>query len=371
MNKTSTFIASLIIIVVIGFVVFSNPATKIKSGVAAISQEQKEGDIEYAKPINLYIWDEYITDKAISRFKSKYGIDVNLHYFEDENEILSILLSTPIKVDVCVVSGAMLKELRGMKLLAPLDHSTLSNIGNLDEKFLNPTYDPGNRYSIPYMWGTTGLVINRKYIKTNNPDWTVLFEKQYADHIAFISNPYECFSIPLLIKGYNLNTQNLNEIKEAAEILNKTKNTGVKILGEVDIAEGIRDETIWAAATYSGLVTEQVENNPDVEFIHPNQGYNLWVDNLCIPRSSSKKETAQLFINHILDPKISSEITNTLYAANTNAAAKKYINQDILNNRYLYPPASVQEKAQSFGYQYSNQNVNKIINKTWHNLTSE
>ncbi len=360
-----TIIICLAFMVYFAYTMLGGP----KDTTAAI--EHKKNEIEYAKSLNLYLWGNHITKKAISRFESKYGIKLNVHYFENEDELLSSIISSPGQADVCIATGASVKELIAMKLLAEIDQSEISNFNNLDKKFTNQKYDPGNKYSVPYIWGTTGLVINKKHIESPSPDWNVLFDQKYTGHIALIKNPRECISIPLLIRKYNLNTKNITELNEAADLLLSLKKMDVKIMGETDIIKGIQDESIWAAATYSGLIFEQVENNPDIDYILPTEGYSLWIDNMCIPKSSNKKNTAMLFIEHILDPKISSEISSTLFAANPNKAAAKHTDSSILNNKYLYPPSHALDKGESFGYEFSSQETNRIINKTWHYLLSK
>ncbi len=321
--------------------------------------------------LNILFWEEYLSDSAITGFEKQYGVHVNIEYFDDEDVLLSTIMSYSGKYDICVASGMYIAKMSAMKLLAEIDLDNLPDLKNINPKFIDPAYDRGNKYSIPYMWGTTGLVINKKYVKEDNPDWNVLFNPDYAGHIAMINDQWECFAVPLKCLGSSLNTDDFSTLEKASAILIQQKELGVQYLGELEITEQILSGELWAALTYSGIITGETYSMDEIDFLLPEQGYSIWVDNLCIPVDSPHKHTAELFINYILDAKVSAEIANTYYLANANKAAAEYTLHDIITDERVYPSDEVLDKGESFSYDQSCIDVQKLFNRTWQMLTME
>jgi len=262
--------------------------------------------------------------------------------------MVTAVQSNPGKWDVTVASDGVVRDMIGMKLLAPLDLENIPNLKNVGEDYLNPVYDPGNAYSVPYMWGTTGIAVNRKYVKETEDSWSILWNPKYKGKIAMLDNAYEVIGAALKYLGYPGNSTNLEELEEARKLLLEQK----PILRGYEDCVTTRDdqieEKLWAVHQYSGEGAFVADENEDVEYIIPKEGGFLWVDNLMIPKDSPHKYTAEVFINFILRPQVSAKIANYLWYANTNEAAAEFTDQEILDAPSIYPSEEVLARCELF-----------------------
>ncbi len=361
-------LASLAIVVVFYIYITSGDSQRTPAGRDANYQTPAENITDQ---LNLLIWDEYVSGLALDGFAEKFGVKINITIFDDEEVMLSKILSERGKYDISIASGMYVAKMIDMKLLEPLGRNNIPNLDNINKKFINPAYDRGNMFSIPYMWGTTGLVINTEYVKEAEPDWDVLFNPEYAGHIAMVNDVKECFAVALKRKQMSLNTTDIVALREAADILLSQKDLGVRYLNEIDIAEEMLQGKIWAALTYSGHITTEISGKDQFRYILPQQGYCIWVDNLSVPINAANKVNAEKFINYLLDPEVSAEIASTYSMANTNAMALQFTDPDIVADQRIYPRPEVMELGESFSYQQVDAQVQKLFNMTWQSLYSE
>ncbi|MBN2063717.1 MAG: spermidine/putrescine ABC transporter substrate-binding protein [Sedimentisphaerales bacterium] len=376
MKKTGKLFSLSMILIVVATVTLAAYYSYINMGgpevaSASFTESQEAAIVSEVKEITMFIWEDYISDKALADFDSKYGITVNVEYYEDEETMLAGVMSDPGKYDLIIASGLYVANMAKMKLLSRIDHGIVTNLLNINNKFLNPPYDRNHDYSVPYMWGTTGLVINTKYIKEDNPGWEVLFDEQYAGRLAMINDPMECMAVALVINGYSINSNDPAELGQAAEMLINHKAMNYQFLSEMDITEKMLNEEIWAALTYGGEIIQETEGMDEFVYIIPEAGYSVWVDNMCIPASSEHKEVANMLINHILDAQVSAEIASSLLLANTNLAAAKYTDAKVMSDKRLYPSALLLRKGQAFSCDEFSLEKQQIYNKTWQTLNAD
>lgn len=323
------------------------------------------------KELNVYNWGDYFGETTLSDFEKEYGIKVNLQIFEDEEEMISELQSHPEKHDIVIASDETVRELINMRLLAEMNLVNIPNTKNIEERFKNPSYDPRHKHSIPYLWGTTGIAINRNFVNENVDSWSILWDPKYKSKIAMLNNPDEVIGAALKYLGYSVNTNDSTQLESARHKLLEQKSLGVVYLGPVEIRSRLISNELWAAQIYSGEGMYAVDKNDAIKYFVPKEGSSLWVDCLCIPRDAEQKYTAEVFINYILSPIVSAKIVNYLWYANCNIAAQPYTNKEILTNISLYPSALVLERCEFFkktGTEEERNKTQQIHNKIWSEL---
>ncbi len=290
----------------------------------------------------VYNWTDYIGEKTIPEFEKKYDIKVTYDFFSNTDEAYAKLgddgggydVSFPISVDIpaFVAKGALLE----------LDQSLLPNIGNLGPEWADPGYDPGNAHSVPYMWWTTGVGYDTTKIKDTPTSSKALWDERYAKHISMLDDWQEAFAMALIQLGHSANTTDAGELDEALALLQKQKplvrvystdTIGTLSSGDVWIGQ------IWGADTYA----IQAENE-NVVFYLPEEGAVRGSDTMAIFSGAKHPIAAHLFINHMLDAKVSASNTNFIYYMGPNEAAKEFIDPAILGDPALNPEQAIVSK---------------------------
>lgn len=293
------------------------------------------------KVLNIFIWSAYLPDSVIQQFTERTGIRVNYDLYDSNEALLEKLQSGVADYDLVVPSDYMVKILVAEGLVQAIDHTRLTNWANLDPKFLNKKFDPENRYSVPYFWGTTGIGYNRQNITDPVDSWAVLFDEKHAGRILMLDDMRECFAVALKSMGRSLNETDTAVLAQAAELLKKQKalvktyNSGdfhnILAAGDVDLAHG-----------YNGQLAEVAANEPDkLAYVVPKEGGTFWMDNVCIPARARNAANAYAFLNFIMEPQVNAEIVNGVSYASPNAAARAFINPEILQNEAIYPPDEI------------------------------
>ncbi|MFH0932304.1 MAG: spermidine/putrescine ABC transporter substrate-binding protein, partial [bacterium] len=291
-------ISALVLVSAVGLWQFSKQAKPDEQ----VNLPQKK---ELSPVLNVYNWEDYFGETTIADFEKEFGVKVNLESYDDEDTMLSGVQSDPRKYDIAVASDILVKEMINMKLLAQIDKANIPNFKNIGNEFKNPSYDPNNEHSIPYMWGTSGIAINRKYIKEAEPSWAILWNPAYKGKIAMLDNMQDVIGAALKYGGYSANSIDPAELGKARELLLKQKPLVRSYEDDLAIKEDLISEKIWAGHNYSGSGTSATEENKDVEYVIPKEGGFIWTDNLLIPIGAQHKYTAEVFINYILRPDVS------------------------------------------------------------------
>jgi spermidine/putrescine transport system substrate-binding protein len=321
--------------------------------------------------LKVYNWEDYFDKDIIKGFEESTGIKVDLETFDNEEQMFSEIQSHLENYDVIIVSSDILSQMIEMRLLSELDLAEIPNLRNIDKRFVGRKYDPGNKYSVPYMWGITGLVVNREFIKENIDSWQSLWDVKYKGKVALLSDSDEIMNVGLLAQGFSLNSTDSAQLELAA---NKLLAQGKLVSGYFDIKTLVKkasDGEIWLAQAYNGDVMFAAQENKALEFIVPKEGSVLWVDNFVISRDVKNKKQAMMFINYMLDAKVSAMNANYLWYANCNIAAAPFTSKEIINSPVLYPPQEIFERCKLFspegGEKEKTQRI-KLINKLWSRL---
>ena len=295
--------------------------------------------------LNVYNWGQYIADGSddsmdiVAAFEEAYPwIDVNYATF-DYNEIMYSKLSNGgITVDVIFPSDYMAARMIDEGMLLPIDFSNIPNYQYIDEEFKNTAYDPENRYSVPYTWGTVGIIYNSKYVdEADVTGWELLWNEKYADKILMFDNSRDAFGIAALLRGYDINTTDEAELQDCAAALAKQKPVVQQYVMD-QIYDLMENEEAWIAPYYAGDYLIMAEENEDLEFFLPEeQGFNMFIDAMCIPACCQEKEAAELFINFLCDPEIAAANMDWVGYGVPLSAAKDYMDEEVVSDPVSYP----------------------------------
>ncbi|MGH9464916.1 MAG: ABC transporter substrate-binding protein [Thermoanaerobaculia bacterium] len=291
--------------------------------------------------LNIYIWSAYLPQEVIDQFAEQTGIDVNFDLYDSNEALLEKLQSGVADYDLVVPSDYMVKILIAEGLIQPLDHAQLPNLANLDPRFLDKPFDPGNRHSIPYFWGTTGLGYDQT--KTGGPidSWAAIFDPKHGGRISMLDDMREVFGVALKSMGHSLNTTDAAILEQAAEKL-KTQKRLVKTYDSGDFANILAAGDVDLAHGYNGQIAEVVAEDPErLAYVVPKEGATVWMDNMCIPAQARNVVNAYKFLNYIMEPEVNAQIVNGVSYASANVPAKQFIDPAILGDPSIYPSDEV------------------------------
>ena len=308
--------------------------------------------------LNVYNWGQYIADgsdgsmEIIAEFEKRYpNIKVNYSTY-DSNEIMYSKLSNGgITVDVIIPSDYMIARLIAEDMLLELDYDNIPNYQYIDDTFKNTAYDPENKYSVPYTWGTVGILYNTKYVdEADVTGWELLWNEKYSGKILMFGNSRDAFGIAQYLLGYDVNTTDKAELQACADILLEQKPVLQQYVMD-EIFATMQNEEAWIAPYYAGDCLVMMENNPDLAFYLPEeQGFNLFIDAMCIPTCAREKEAAETFINFLCDPEIAGANMDWICYSTPLSAAKDYMDPETVSNPVSYPADEVLANGTSYAF---------------------
>lgn len=306
----------------------------------------------------VYNWGQYIAEgdegslDVIAAFEDRYP-NIHVQYSTyDSNEIMySKLAGGGITVDVIIPSDYMIGRMIQEGMLEELNFDNIPNYQYIDETFRNTDYDPENKYSVPYTWGTVGIIYNTKYVdEADVTGWELLWNEKYAGKILMFDNSRDAFGVAQYLLGYDVNTTDETQLQACADKLAEQKPVVQQYVMD-QIFSAMENEEAWIAPYYAGDYLTMAEENPDLAFYFPKeQGFNVFIDAMCIPTCCQQKEAAELFINFLCDPEISGANMDYLGYSTPESAAKAYMDPEIASNPIAYPDDETLAKASSFSY---------------------
>lgn len=282
--------------------------------------------------------------------------------------MLGAVQSDPGAYDLVVTSDDMVREMREARILSKLDLSKIPNLKHIDKKYLNLPHDPKQIYSVPYLWGTTGLAVNTKYITENSDSWKVLFDEKYKGKLAVLDDLYEVIAAPLKLLGFSMNTPDPEELAKAKKLLLKQKPLLSGYFDVLTIQDMLINEKLWAAHIYSGEGLVAADENENIEYIIPNEGAPVWLDLFVLLRDAKNKEEAHAFLDYILRPEVNAKIASELWYATANEAAKPLMDQEVIESPAVYPPVEVLARCEFFK---EDGTPTPIANHIWYELQSD
>ena len=290
--------------------------------------------------IRIYNWKDYFAPNTLDDFASETGIRVSLDEFDDEQAMLSVIESDPSRYDVIFASDLMIADMVDLRLLAELDRKDLPNLANIDPAFLDQSWDPGNKYSVPYTWGSTGVVYSKNNVQTSERRWSLLWDPKLQRRVALLNDPFVVLGLALKSLGHPMNSKDPTQVQRATDLLKSYEEHITGFLEPTEIKEKMVSGELWAAQIYSGDAAAIMAENPDLEFFIPIEGSDLWIDSIAVTRSAPNKRAAEMFLDYILRPKVQAEISKyTGYATPNKAALQQgLVAREVLDNGVSYPP---------------------------------
>ena len=311
-----------------------------------------------ANEITVYNWGQYISEgddgslDVIAAFEKAYP-NIRVQYSTyDSNEIMYSKLSNGgITVDVIIPSDYMIGRMRQEGMLQELNYDNIPNAQYIDASYRGMAFDPEDKYSVPYTWGTTGIIYNSKYVdEADVTGWELLWNEKYAGKILMFDNSRDAFGIAEYLLGYSVNSTDSAELQACADKLAEQKPVVQQYVMD-QIFDAMENEEAWIAPYYAGDYLTMVEENPDLRFFRPeDQGYNIFVDGICIPTCAKEKEAAETFINFLIDPEICAQNLDFLGYSVPETEAKQYLDAELVANEVAYPSEEQLRNATSFDF---------------------
>ena len=308
--------------------------------------------------LNVYNWGQYIADgsddsmEVIAEFEKRYPhIKVNYSTY-DSNEIMySKLANGGITVDVIIPSDYMIARLIREDMLLEINYDNIPNYQYIDESFRNTAYDPQNKYSVPYTWGTVGILYNTQYVdEADVTGWELLWNEKYAGKILMFGNSRDAFGIAQYMLGYDVNTMNTAELDHCAEVLLQQKPVLQQYVMD-EIFATMQNEEAWIAPYYAGDCLTMMSENENLAFYLPeDQGFNLFIDAMCIPACAKEKEAAETFINFLCDPEIAGANMDWICYSTPISAAKDYMDPEAVSSPVSYPGDEILANGSSYAF---------------------
>ena len=308
----------------------------------------------------LYVsnWGQNIADGSdetldiIAEFERRYPhIDVKYSTYDSNESLYSKLSAGGTPVDVIIPSDYMIARLASEGQLMELNFDNIPNFSKVDDRFKNPDYDPEGKYSVPYTWGTVGILYNEKYVdEADVTGWELLWNEKYAGKILMFDNSRDAFGVAQYLLGYDVNTTDEEELTACAELLSQQRPLVRQYVMD-QIYATMEGENAWIGAYYAGDCMMMMDNNPDLAFYLPeDQGFNLFIDAMCIPSCAQEKEAAELFINFMCDPEISGANMDYICYGSPIAGAKDYMDPYLAESDVIYPDESVLANGSSYAF---------------------
>lgn len=291
--------------------------------------------------LNIFIWSNYLPDSVIAEFERRFDAKLNIELYDSNEALLAKLLSGSASYDIVVPSDYMVTVLREQGLLSELNRDLISNISNLDPRFVGLAYDPKNEHSVAYMWGTTGIAYRKDKVTGPIDSWAALWDSRYKDRLSMLDDVRETLGAALKLAGKSLNSTDPAELEQAARLLSDQKPL-VKAYDSGAFDQLLLSGDVWIAQSYSGQIAKAMVESAAIGYVIPKEGCTIFVDNLCVPRSSRRKELAHEFINFALEARTAADIANGTGYSSPNLAARALIRPDLLSNEAAYPtPAAL------------------------------
>lgn len=357
-RKAMAAVAAVLVLAVVGGTVGARLSQQHKSAAAV----EKYG----SNVLKLYLPGEYLGENVISDFEKQYGVRVIVENF-DSNEMMYTKLMAGDRYDVIIPSDYMIERLMNEDFLQPLDKSMIPNMENMSDAVLGMSYDPDNTYSIPYFWGSVGLVYNHENVDPaviESEGWEVLRNTDYAGHIYIYDSERDSFMMAFKALGYSMNTEDPNEINDAYEWLLQMNNTMSPVYVTDEVIDGMMNGYKDIAVVYSGDAAVVLDENEDMSFYMPSQGTNIWCDAMVIPQNAENPKLAHEFINYMLTYEAAFDNTETVGYTSPNAEVFEEMtsSEDLYADNAAYLPRSGYDKDEMF---HDNQTLMRELSRLW------
>ena len=330
----------------------------------------KESDVLNDEKLVVYNWGEYIDPEVLTIFEKETGIDVVYEEFETNEILYPKISSGAIAYDVICPSDYMIQRMIENDLLSEINFDNIPNIKNIGEQYMEQSkqFDPENKYSVPYCWGTVGILYNKTMVDEPVDSWSILWNPKYKDSILMQDSVRDAFGATLKYLGYSLNSTDLDELTEVKNLLIEQKP-----LVQAYVIDQVRDKMIGNEAAlgviYSGEAIYTQKENPNLEYVIPKEGSNIWIDSWVIPKNAEHKENAEKFINFLCRPDIALMNFEYITYSTPNEAARELIeDESIRNSEIAFPDLSQYDNLETF--QYLGTEADQVYGDLWNKVKS-
>ena len=297
--------------------------------------------------VNVYNWGVYIDESVLEDFTAETGIKVVYDTFESNEAMYGVLKNEGASYDVVIPSDYMISRMIEEDMLEPLNFDNIPNFEDVDPALKNPDYDPENLYSVPYMWGLLGIIYNTTMVEETPTSWDIMFDENYSGQILMFNNSRDAIGIALKQLGYSYNTTDENQIKEAVDLLIQQKPLVQSYVMD-DIFEKMQSGSAAIGAYYYGDFLTMQEVNPDLAFCLPEEGTNLYVDAMCIPKNAENKENAEIFINYMCSTQAGLKNCEEIWYSSPLLSVREELDPEVSGDPYAYPDESILAQCESF-----------------------
>ncbi|NLJ87152.1 MAG: ABC transporter substrate-binding protein [Firmicutes bacterium] len=301
-----------------------------------------------ANTLTIYNWGDYVDPDLITAFEEETGLKVIYQTFESNEAMLTKIAHGGTSFDVVVPSDYAINKMREQGLLLPLDHELIPNLEHIDPRFLNLSFDEGNKYSIPYFWGTLGIIYNSEMLGGKELEsWEDLWDDSLRNQIILVDSAREVIGIGLDSLGYSLNDTDPDHLREAHDKLKELIPNVKAIVGD-ELKMLLANEEAAIGVVWSGDAALIIEENPKLNYVIPAEGSNVWFDNIVIPTTATNIEGAHMFINFVLDPENAAINTEYVGYSTPNRAALEYLPEEIVSDERFYPGPEITDQLELY-----------------------
>lgn len=294
------------------------------------------GSSEPKKSLYVYNWGDYIDESVIGEFEKEYGIKVIYETYATNEDMYVKIKQGGTKYDVAIPSDYMIEKMIKEDLLEPIDLNKITTFSDIGSEFKNLPFDEKNQYSVPYLWGTVGIIYNKTMVQEPVDSWNLLWDEKYKGEIIMLDSQRDALAVSLKRLGYSLNSRDEKELAEAKQALIEQKDLLLAYAGD-----NLKDMMISGegsmAVCWSGDAIYMMTENPDLAYALPKEGSNLWFDNMVIPKGAENVEEAHLFIDFMNRAEIAERNVTYIGYSTPNNKAKELLDAEISGNKAAYP----------------------------------
>lgn len=297
--------------------------------------------------LNVFNWGDYIDESIIKEFEKKYDIKVNYETYDTNEDMYIKVKAGSGSYDVCFPSDYMIQRMINEDLLLEIDFANIPNFDNISARFKDSGYDSGSRYSVPYMWGTVGILYNTTMVDDEVDSWSILWDPKYSKNILMLDSQRDSIGVALKYLGFSMNSTNEEELNAAKELLIAQKPLVLAYVGD-DVKSKMISGEAALAVVWSGDAIYCQDENPDLMYAIPKEGTNYWVDAMVIPKTSRNKKEAELFINFLCEIDTGFKNVDYIGYSSPMQAVVDMLDEDYLDNPASNPGDEVLANAEVF-----------------------
>lgn len=304
---------------------------------------EKNSGASGGRVLTIYNWGDYIDPSLIKRFEKEYNYKVIYETFDSNESMMTKIKQGGTAYDLTIPSEYMIQKMVKQDMLIPLDHSKIKGLENIDSRFLNIPFDPKNKFSIPYFWGTLGIIYNDEFVKEGQiKHWDDLWNPSLKNNVMLIDGAREVMGLALNSDGHSLNSKNDKQLDNASKKLDGLS-SNVKAIVADEIKMYMINGESAAAVTFSGEAASMLEENEHLHYVIPEEGSNLWFDNFVIPKTAKNIDGAYDFINFMLKPDVAAQNAEYIGYSTPNKKALKILPKEVTSDPQFYPSDKIIE----------------------------